>query len=265
MKNRLKKVLLWSGLLRFAERLLRRFTRGGRALIEEEAKRRALYRQLIPAGALCFDIGANLGNRVDTFLSLGARIVAVEPQPACVVYLRLRYRNVRRVVVVPKGAAAQEGNFELLLHKKNTTVATMSPEFIERIAERASRFSPEDWNHRMTVPVTTLDHLITQYGVPAFCKIDVEGFEVEVLEGLSKALPALSFEYTPEIIHRALACIDHLETLGRYTYNASSGESYVWALGQWVSAAEIRSFITGLSGVHISGDVYARLTTESSV
>ncbi|WP_407664880.1 FkbM family methyltransferase, partial [Micromonospora tarensis] len=35
----------------------------------------------------------------------------------------------------------------------------------------------------IVVPVVTVDALVEQYGVPTFAKIDVEGFEDEVLAG----------------------------------------------------------------------------------
>ena len=42
------------------------------------------YAQFIQPGDLCFDLGAHLGNRANAWLALGAKIVAVEPQPSCV-------------------------------------------------------------------------------------------------------------------------------------------------------------------------------------
>ena len=44
------------------------------------------------------------------------------------------------------------------------------------------------------VPVTTLDQLILRYGRPYYCKVDVEGYEVEVFRGLTQPIPMISFE-----------------------------------------------------------------------
>ena len=41
----------------------------------------ALYARFLRAGDLAFDIGAHVGDRISSFRRLGARVVALEPQP----------------------------------------------------------------------------------------------------------------------------------------------------------------------------------------
>lgn len=62
--------------------------------------------------------------------------------------------------------------------------------------------------------MTTLDDVIAEYGVPGFCKIDVEGYESNVLEALSKRIPYISFEYCHEFLVDSVRCLDYLERLG---------------------------------------------------
>jgi hypothetical protein len=90
-------------------------------------------------------------------------------------------------------------------------------------------------------------------------KIDVEGFEGEVLAGLSAPLPALSFEYLPAARRIALDCVDRLGELGDYRFNWSVGESHVLATSEWVSPAAVRRFIAASRLESGSGDIYARL------
>ncbi|MCC2101896.1 MAG: FkbM family methyltransferase, partial [Hyphomicrobiales bacterium] len=103
-----------------------------------------------------------------------------------------------------------------------------------------------------------LDALIAAHGAPAFAKIDVEGFEADVLAGLSRRLPALSFEFTTiqrDVAHR---CLDRLAALGNYRFDVSLGESHELA-GAWVSRDEIAARIAALPHEANSGDVYCVL------
>jgi hypothetical protein len=88
-------------------------------------------------------------------------------------------------------------------------------------------------------------------------KIDVEGFEAEVLAGLTTPVRALSFEYLPATRGIALECIERLAALGRYRYNWSPGESHSLATERWLDAAEMRARIEELPPLAKSGDVYA--------
>lgn len=115
------------------------------------------------------------------------------------------------------------------------------------------------WERKITVQVTTLDTLIDTYGLPKFCKIDVEGFEYQVLKGLSRPVPALSFEYHADVLSPALSCIEWLTHIAAYEFNYSAGETMVLALEQWVSPQEISGILSNLPDNQSTGDVYARL------
>jgi hypothetical protein len=126
------------------------------------------------------------------------------------------------------------------------------------LRERAG-FARTRWGRSVVVPVTTLDALIGRYGRPAFCKIDVEGYDLEVLHGLSEPLPALSFEYVPPALDLVLACLDRLAELGPYAFNWSAGESMQWCWPTWVDAATLAAYLRDYPAQGNPGDVYARL------
>jgi len=121
------------------------------------------------------------------------------------------------------------------------------------------RFAGVRWDEQVRVMVTTVDALIAQDGKPAFCKIDVEGAELEVLQGLSQALPALSFEYIPAKIDTALNCIKRLDQLGHYDYNWRVSEFPRLRSPVWLSSQEMSANLSHMPRDGNSGDVYAKL------
>ncbi len=219
---------------------------------------RAFYRQFVRPGDLCFDIGAHLGDRTGHFLALGARVVAVEPQPGPAGVLRRLYGGDPRVTIVAAAAGAASGEAELAIDPANPTVASLSPRWRAQVSRVAS-FSMIRWRERHRVQVTTLDALIAAHGLPAFCKIDVEGYEAEVLMGLTQPIPALSFEYVPAALEGALGAIERLVRLGPYRFNRSTGESMRFDDPRWRSWREIVEEVSAIAATADSGDVYARL------
>jgi FkbM family methyltransferase len=219
---------------------------------------RAFYRQFIAPGDLCFDIGAHLGDRTMHFLKLGARVVAVEPQPLLLAALRRRYGGNPHCSLVAAALGAASGRAELAVDPMNPTVATLSPEFVAQ-AGQSRGFRRTRWRERIEVEVTTLDALIAVHGVPHFCKIDVEGYEHAVLEGLTRPLPALSLEYLPAALDPALTAIARLNRLGAYRFNRSPGETMRFVAPHWLGAAEMTAELLRVPAEERAGDVYAFL------
>jgi len=216
----------------------------------------AFYRLFVPAGGLVFDIGAHVGDRVRAFRSLGAEVVAVEPQPAAFKALQWLFAGSARVHLVNAAVSERGGEVSLNINLANPTISTTSPDFVAA-ADGADGWTGQRWEETRTVPATTLDALIARFGQPYFVKIDVEGFEAAALAGLSQAVPALSFEFTTIQREVAFRCIDRLEALGDYRYNLSLGESFAMEYRRWLSAHEIADVIAGLPHSANSGDVYA--------
>lgn len=218
----------------------------------------SFYAQFIQPGDLCFDIGAHVGNRLWIWSRLGAQVIGLEPQPRCMQLLRSWFGQRAGITLVEAAVGATPGAATLWISERTPTVTTLSQEWISAV-QQATSFANVAWQSSVQVPVITLDQLIAQYGVPAFCKIDVEGYELAVLRGLSQPLAGISFEYVPATKALALDCMARLQTLGNYVYNWSVGEQHRWQSKHWRTAAELCAMIEGLTVNDKSGDIYARL------
>lgn len=218
---------------------------------------RRIYGEFVRPEDLVFDVGAHVGDRVAAFRALGARVVAVEPQARLAHVLRLLHGRDPDVTVLRAALGPDEGEATLLLNPANPTVATRSRAFVEAAAG-APGWEDQRWRGAETVPAATLDGLIAAHGAPAFVKIDVEGFEAEVLAGLSLPPPALSFEVVAAARRAGRAALARAAALGYRRFRLSLGESHVWA-GEWIDAAAMDATLAALPDAANSGDVYCRL------
>jgi FkbM family methyltransferase len=216
----------------------------------------AFYAQFLGPGDLAFDVGSHVGNRVRAFRRLGARVVAVEPQPDLVAVLRRLYGPDPDVAVEPCAVGAHVGTATLRVATRTPTVSTVVPSWIEEVSTDR-RFASVRWDQELTVPLTTLDELVDRHGEPRFCKIDVEGSELDVLRGLSTPVRALSFEYLPPVAERAVACVARLAELGAYRFRHSALETLRWADGGWLDADGMVGALRTLPPSAPPGDVYA--------
>ena len=222
----------------------------------------ALYARFIKPGDLAFDIGAHVGDRVSSFRRLGARVVALEPQPLLQRALHLIHGRDPAVILVPVAVAAERGLSTLHVNTRNPTVSTLSSAFLVE-ADGAEGWQGQSWDTTLTVPVVTLDRLIATFGPPAFFKIDIEGYEDEALRGLTQPVPALSFEFTTIARDVAQRCLEMLMSLGDYRFDVALGESQTLTFGRWITAAEMSKYLELLPHAANSGDVYAVLSPNA--
>ena len=227
------------------------------------AAMRRHYAALIAPGDLVFDIGAHVGNQTRVLAGLGARVVAIEPQPQLARWLRWLFRREPRVVVVETALGARPGKASLYPSPRTPTVASLSSDWIASVG-RSRSFARVRWGAPLDVPVTTLDALIERHGLPRFCKIDVEGFEAEILRGLSQPIPLLSLEYVPAATGIACEAVALLAALGSYRFNATVGEQRSFRWPNWQEPAAALAWLHARRPDERSGDVYARLESSGT-
>jgi len=219
---------------------------------------RRFYRHFVSPSDLCFDVGAHLGNRTAALLAIGAKVVAVEPQPLLVGTLERLYGQRKTLTIFPVAVGAEAGRSQMLISTKNPTVSTLSSEWADEVG-KSPAFAKTKWDDRAEVEITTLDAMIVKYGLPIFCKIDVEGYESHVLRGLSQPIQWLSFEYLPSVIEHTLTCLNRLMELGDYRFNLIESEFPRFALPKRVTAEEIAARLKAMPRSQRAGEVFAQL------
>lgn len=216
------------------------------------------YRQFIPEGGLCFDVGANVGNRSKVFLRLANKVVAVEPQFSCVRILSRLLKQYPGSFVIEEQALGPEDGFLELHVSPNSMLTTASKEWIEH-SQATSRFGGNVWKKTIQVPVGTVQGLISKHGVPDFIKIDVEGFEYEVLKGLKTPLKTLSFEFVPERLDASAECLKLLNQLGAIRCNLGLNECFKLRLDEWLAPDAFLKKVEALNLLSSDfGDVYVK-------
>jgi FkbM family methyltransferase len=232
---------------------LRRTTRRFHRWSSADQLRLDFYKQFVSKGAVVFDVGANVGNRAKVFHKLGAHVVAVEPQPSCADFLASVFEDQPRFHLVRKALGRAPGQSEMLI-ANSTTLSTLSSEWVEAM-KTSGRFAGATWEKSVAVDVDTMDNLIDEFGIPDFVKIDVEGFEEQVIAGLTRPVRLLSLEVTPEFLGKTARCIDMFCSIGPCLFQVSFGESMAFALDNWVSADQIRERLSQMKANDF-GDLY---------
>lgn len=217
---------------------------------------RRFYSMFVGAGDLCFDVGANVGNRTRAISALGARVVSIEPQPHFAGLLRRLFARNDRVTVVDTAVGDRPATVTLFLNERHPTMATTRGDWVDHLHD-TELFRNERWSTRVEVPQRTLDDLIADFGEPEFVKIDVEGNEAGVLAGLSRPLRALSFEFIPAAPGVTRECVQRLRELGDYKYNYSFSERMQLVLDEWISPDELLDILSDMPETGQSGDAYA--------
>jgi len=210
----------------------------------------AFYRSLLPPDSLCFDVGAHVGEQTEAMLASGARVVAFEPQPRCVAELTARCQPHREHLrICPSGVGATAGEATFFL-SDNSVMSSFHADWADPSAN-------------LRVPITTLDESIVRFGRPGYCKIDVEGWEHEVLKGLSQPLPLVSFEFHPgeREVQIARECLDRLAQFGPLSINVTPAESTKFYFERWQTLPEFLALFPGhfrdREGFHY-GDIFVR-------
>lgn len=210
----------------------------------------SFYSQFINKGDLCFDTGEYTMN----FLRLKTKVICVEPQLKCLRKLYELFGKNKNIIIIGMALGDKEGINELSICESDNFISTLSNKW-----KTKGRFSNKHkWTKTQKVKTTTLDNLINSYALPKFCKIDVEGYELECLKGLSKKIPYICFEFTQEFLNDAMKCMRHLESLGNVKFNYVKEDSFKFSLPKWAYPEQLFDILNSISDDLLWGVIYAR-------
>lgn len=137
-----------------------------------------VIRSFCDAGSVFVDVGANFGYFVCLAARRGSHVIAVEPlrHNLDVLYTNLQANGFNGVEVFPVGLAGAPGLG--VLYGGGTGASLLT----------GWAGTSESW--RRTIPLSTLDAIVGDRfgGAPMLIKIDVEGFELSVLDGAERTL-----------------------------------------------------------------------------
>ena len=219
-----------------------------RQIIDDRRAEMLFYRDLLDGlrdGDLIFDVGANGGYKTDIFLRIGAKVVAIEPDEASQRILKQKFLNYnlrkKHLAVVGKAVSHESTIQTMWIDKPGSAKNTLSPKWVDLLRDDGRRFGQRlDFKHCRDVETVSIERLIEAYGLPAFIKIDVEGHELNVLRGMARPVPLLSFEVNlPEFRDDGLECVRILERLasaGTFNYSLDCRQGMI--LKSWLNSSE---------------------------
>jgi FkbM family methyltransferase len=209
-----------------------------------DPSRRSFYSQFVERGDLVFDVGANVGDYAQALLTVGAKVVAIEPDPRNLGVLKKRFGG-KNVVIEPCAMGEREGSADLHIAREKSDRSTLSTLWAKNA----------ECSELVKVPLSTLDVMAKRHGLPKYVKIDAEGYDAEVLLGMSFRPEMVSFEYAPGDLSVATRCV---ELLSGYTFNFALGEKAKFELDRWATEKEIIELLSAVPTSINYGDVFGK-------
>ena len=153
-------------------------------------------------------------------------------------FLAYRLRK-KSVIVVGKAVSDRNGHETFWISEPGFAMNTLSAKWMEALGNDPARFGRTfEFREKRQVETITLEQMISTYGLPFYIKIDVEGYEPNVLKGLQTAVPYLSFEVNlPDFRLEGQQCINRLHHIAADgLFNCAVGDRLMFS--EWMSHHE---------------------------
>jgi FkbM family methyltransferase len=212
--------------------------------IDEPRRLKNIYSKFVKKGDLVFDIGGATGTHTGVLMNMGAKVISFEPNKNS--YLKLKLIN-SQSYQIGIGSKNEKKKFYTFIDDDHSTFLKESPKLKEQIFKEAYE-----------VNICTLKSQIDKFGIPIFIKVDVEGFEYEVLKTLPKDIKTIiKFEYTPSISEIGFKCIDFLSEKG-FKFNYTYAVFHKFKSNTWLTGKELEEKLS--KDKNLFGDIYAKST-----
>lgn len=180
-------------------------------------------------GRLIFDIGCADGEWIKANYNEEDKFVGVEAKEETYLMAVNRFKDKSNVILLNRLIADKTGYLDFFLSEvPNGSTASL------KMIYHSRNSTVTNWYKFIRVKAIMLDSLIEEYGVPDYIKIDVEGYEKEVLAGLTQKVGMVSFEFMDEFKEETLWCLNHLKELGYKEFSWAGGtDEYTYIPEEW--------------------------------
>lgn len=184
------------------------------------------------AAGVALDVGANIGNHSLFFARRFAAVHAFEPHPDTFALLRFNTQWDPRIHARRVGLGSEAGRFELFEHATNLGGSSL-------------RNASAQGDRKVSIDIERLDDLALDGRGPDFMKIDVEGFETEVLKGglntIARGQPLIVLEqHLAEFRDGQPEAVRLLAGLGyRFAWHAAPPLPRTWLGRRWADLRDL--------------------------
>ena len=144
----------------------------------------------MPIESLVYDVGAHRGEDTEFYLNKGFSVIAIEASPNLCSQLSERFKDhvqggllkVLNVAIY----SATIGEIDFYMEDGNTLLSTTNLDWVRR--NKMSKIVK-----KIKVKAMTLNDVMKEHGVPRYCKIDIEGSDLDALKSLTQNLELPQF------------------------------------------------------------------------
>ena len=188
---------------------------------------------------LLFDIGANRGLYTDANIDKYDTCILIEANPTLCEFLEDKYKTNSKIQV--EHCIVSSTPVDTFYISNADTISTADVDWIKN-----SRFTKNyNWRPIQGMPTYSIDDLVQKYGTPSFLKIDVEGYEYNVIKSITQKYCPLNFEWAEEKKEELLLTLEYLRTLGYTQFALQEEDGYTYDVPQesWTSFEAFSSFM----------------------